>query len=97
MIQVQSDTSLPIHRVLRSLVPFAERREQAYYNGVLEHAFSATVPTLTRLKAAAPAAAVAVGLVAGDAALSAGFVAFTVASTVGLKQAFAAVAAVAMK
>lgn len=50
---------------------------QAYYDGALEPLFTAAVPHLTKIKAAAPAPLVGVILVAGDAALATGFAAYS--------------------
>jgi len=50
---------------------------QAYYDGALEPLFTAAVPHLTKIKAAAPAPLVGVILVAGDAALATGLAAYS--------------------
>ena len=49
---------------------------QAYYDALLEPLFNAAVPTLAKLKATAPAPLVGLALVAGDAALATGLVAY---------------------
>jgi len=51
---------------------------QAYYDAALEPFFSLAVPRLEHVKAVAPLPAVGVGLVLGDALLSAGLFAFCV-------------------
>ena len=64
---------------------------QAYYDDVLEPLFNAAVPTLAKLKAAAPAPLVGLALVAGDATLAASLGVYTL----GLKGA-ATIAAAAV-
>ena len=63
---------------------------QAYYDDVLEPLFNAAVPTLRKLKVAAPAPLVGVALVVGDAALAVGLGVYAL----GLKGAAALAAAV---
>ena len=74
---------------------------QAYYDDALEPLFNAAVPTLATLKASTPAPLVGLALVAGDAALAAGFGAYVLgckgAATLAAVAAAAALAFVAAR
>jgi len=62
----------PRHTLSYTLALLFPASVQAYYDDALEPFFSAAVPTLARLKAAASPAAVLGGLLVGDALLAAG-------------------------
>ena len=84
-----------------ALAAYFPEAAQAYYDDALEPLFNAAVPTLATLKASTPAPLVGLALVAGDAALAAGFGAYVLglkgAATLAAVAAAAALASVAAR